>query len=532
MPVDQNPPAPRYRTHNYRGNARALGKQDHPEGSSNYTMLQGFEWFTPGGGKYYNWLKDKAEELADFGITAIWLPPPTKASSQDGNGYDIYDLWDLGEFDAKGGVATKWGTKDELIALIKKLKEHGIVVYIDSVLNHKAGSDEKEAFHATEVADEDRNKEVSDCYEIEGWTKFTFPGRRGTKRGKELSDMEWHHIHFTGVDWDARNEKKAIFKIQGEGKTWAKAVDKEKGSFDYLMFADIDHSHPEARKECINWGEWVLRETGAAGFRFDAIKHVDEGFVADFVREVRERVDNPDLFCVGEFWKDSLPQLEGYLDRFPEQFSVFDTPLHYNFKEAADAGENYDLRKIWDGTLVQSRPIDAVTIVENHDTQPTQALESPIATWFKPLAYSLILLRGEGYPNVFGGDLWGMKSDPPVEAVNQLGDLVRARRWFAYGPTRDYWDHPLTVGWVREGDADHDGCATVICIGTEDGEKRMQLPGGDKHKGEKWTDVLGWYQGEVEIEEDGWATFKCPAKSVSIWTKSDARGREAFGKKN
>lgn len=26
----------------------------------------------------------------------------------------------------------------------------------------------------------------------------------------------------------------------------------------------------------------------------------------------------------------------------------------------------------------------------------------------------------------------------------------------------------------------------------------------------------------------GWATFKAPSKSVSIWTKKDARGRETF----
>lgn len=31
-----------------------------------------------------------------------------------------------------------------------------------------------------------------------------------------------------------------------------------------------------------------------------------------------------------------------------------------NFKEAGDAKENYDLRKIFDGSLVQARPIDAV----------------------------------------------------------------------------------------------------------------------------------------------------------------------------
>ncbi len=49
------------------------------------------------------------------------------------------------------------------------------------------------------------------------------------------------------------------------------------------------------------------------------------------------------------------------------QFSVFDAPLHYNFKEAGDRGSEFDLRAIWDGTVVQKRPIDAVTLVENHE---------------------------------------------------------------------------------------------------------------------------------------------------------------------
>lgn len=30
----------------------------------------------------------------------------------------------------------------------------------------------------------------------------------------------------------------------------------------------------------------------------------------------------------------------------------------------------------------------------------------------------------------------------------------------------------------------------------------MQVQGNNEHKGEKWIDVLGWTQGEVEIEED------------------------------
>lgn len=49
------------------------------------------------------------------------------------------------------------------------------------------------------------------------------------------------------------------------------------------------------------------------------------------------------------------------------QFSVFDAPLHYKFKEAADRGAEFDMRSIWDGTVVQKRPIDAVTLVDNHE---------------------------------------------------------------------------------------------------------------------------------------------------------------------
>lgn len=87
---------------------------------------------------------------------------PSKASSQNGNGYDIYDLYDLGEFDQKGGKATKWGTKEEYLQCIKVAKENGVVVYVDAVLNHKAGADDKEKFLVTEVKEDDRTEEVSD----------------------------------------------------------------------------------------------------------------------------------------------------------------------------------------------------------------------------------------------------------------------------------------------------------------------------------------------------------------------------------
>lgn len=206
--------------------------------------------------------------------------------------YEPWLTFDLqGEFDQKGGKRTKWGTKEEYLACIQECKKHGVVVYAgefdrphhlasaltlslsDAVLNHKAGADFAEKFHAIEVDNEDRNKEVSGLYEIEGWTGFNFPGRKGEDGKLKYSEQEYHHYHFTGVDFDNKTGKNAIFKIQGENKDWADDVDGEKGSFDYLMFADLDHSHPDVAKDTINWGEWIVKEADLAGFRFDAIKH-------------------------------------------------------------------------------------------------------------------------------------------------------------------------------------------------------------------------------------------------------------------
>src|SRR5580765_9676 len=87
--------------------------------------------------------------------------------------------------------------------------------------------------------------------------------------------------------------------------------------------------------------------------------------------------------------------------------SLFDVPLHMNFHYASKAGGFYDMRTILDGTLMQQQPTKAVTFIDNHDSQPLQALESYVEPWFKPLAYAIILLRAEGYPCVFLADYDG-----------------------------------------------------------------------------------------------------------------------------
>ena len=105
----------------------------------------------------------------------------------------------------------------------------------------------------------------------------------------------------------------------------------------------------------------------------------------------------------------------------------------------------------------------------NHDTQPYQALEAPIEPFFKPLAYALILLRFDGYPCIFYGDLYGMD------------------------PNGDKQTFPPS-------------CGGALANLTE--------------------------PSEVEIDHEGFGVFICPGTSVSVWVNKDADGRDRFGKFN
>jgi maltooligosyltrehalose synthase len=60
-------------------------------------------------------------------------------------------LYDLGDFDPKGSIATKFGTKNYLLNLSKKSKSLGFDLLFDAVPNHKAGADHTEKCKAIGV---------------------------------------------------------------------------------------------------------------------------------------------------------------------------------------------------------------------------------------------------------------------------------------------------------------------------------------------------------------------------------------------
>ena len=392
-------------------------------------------------------------------------------------------------------------------------------------MNHKAGGDEKEKFHAVKVNPENRQENISEPFEIESYTKFTFPNRE-----KKFSDFEWNFTCFSGVDY-AEGQEEGIYQIIHDfGDGWEEMIDTEKGNYDYLMYNDIDHRNPFVREELDKWGKWYHEQIYFDGVRLDAVKHQSPVFYKEWLHKLRENTDK-NIFAVGEYWAPGeVNLLQDYIDATEGCMSLFDSSLQQNFHIASKEGADYDLRKIFDETLTLMNPAFSVTVVDNHDTQPLQALEAPVEKWFKPLAYALILLRENGYPCVFYPDLFGAHytdkdkegNDQEIflDKVEKIEELLKARQQFAYGAQKDYFEDANCLAWTREGDGEHAGCAVVLS-NKDAYEKPMEM--GEKYSGKQFYDFMGWFSEKVTIDENGWGIFPVPAGNVSVWVPKPDR---------
>jgi alpha-amylase len=481
----------------------------------NGTMMQYFHWYIPADGTLWEQLKDKASELARAGFTAMWLPPAYKGQSGGYDvGYGVYDLFDLGEFDQKGSVRTKYGTRDQYLNAIKAVKNAGMQVYADVVLNHKDGGDETERVRAIPYARDNREHPLGGSQEIEVYTRFNFPGR-----GDKYSSMKWNSWQFDSVNHNmlAQDKGDGIVYLF-EGRSFEQFVDLEKGNYDFLLGCDLDMNNLQVQGELKYWGEWFLDTTDVDGFRLDAVKHIPAWFFVQWLKHVRGYAQR-DLFVVGEYWSDNIGSLNWYLGATEGQMSLVDVSLHYNFHRASKSGGHYDMRRILDGTLMQQHPTKAVTFVENHDSQPLQALESVVESWFKPLAYAIILLRREGYPCVFYADYFGAHYKDRgyeiwLDSHRWLIDkFLYARKHFAYGPQYDYFDHWNTIGWTRLGDKEHPKAMAVLISDGPSGNKWMEV--GKRNA--TFYDLTEHVKEPVRTNGDGWGEFRCNGGSVSVW---------------
>ncbi|MDO5291762.1 MAG: alpha-amylase [bacterium] len=487
--------------------------------SINGILMQYFEWDLPADGSLWTQVKEKAGALAEAGITALWLPPAYKGyDGTNDSGYAVYDIYDLGEFPQKsqtGEVRTKYGTKEQYIEAIEACHKAGIQVYADVVLNHMTGAEMTETVDTIVWRRNSRSESwycTNEHETIEAWTKFLFE-----KRGGKYSSFQWNKDCFDGADTNgmlpADPNKVYLFA----GKEWDPDT-----NFDFLNCSDLDVQNPEVIKELKSWGEWYLNTTNVDGVRLDALKHIGPKFYNEWLDFMGSKKQ---IFAVGEYYDLDNRELQNYLGHITTDkvtMHLFDFPLHERFYLASDQ-MNYPLKNLLHDTLVSSCPLNAVTFVDNHDTQNrlvqdpgTQARE--VKEWFRPHAYAFILLREAGYPCVF------YKDYPDTETkegslVAVITALMKIRRTLAYGSQHDYVSDLNEIGWTRESVDGRSGVAVVL---SKDGSNPITMyVGGSEHQ-TAYIDVMHTITDPVIIGEDGRASFPVIQGKLSVWIRQDA----------
>jgi alpha-amylase len=479
-------------------------------------MMQYFHWYDRPEDQIWQKVKDQASALAQAGFSALWLPPPYKGTSVNDVGYGVYDLYDLGEFDQKGTVRTKYGSKAEYLEAIAEAHRHRIQVYADIVFNHRHGADAWEELEASKILAADRTQVLGQEV-IEAATVFQFPGR-----GDRYSPMKWNWTHFDAVDFNNKRPEdgnKYIYLLKD--KKFDPEVDNEFGNYDYLMGTDLDLENEQVREELKSWGSWFLKETNVDGFRFDALKHIRHSFLNEWLEHISHRSKGQEYFACGEYWDSESEQLTNFIKNTNGRIHLFDVPLHLRFHQASVSSGQFDMSKLLEGTLVAAQPNLAVTFVDNHDTQPLQALASFVEAWFKPLAYAVILLREQGYPCVFYLDYYGGSYKDGDSEINLLAQkqvldiLLAARTKYARGRQYDYFDHWDVVGWTRTGDKQGDKAMAVIMSDGADGNKWMNV----ERKHAQFRDLTADITEAITTNEDGFGNFPVKGRSLSVWVE-------------
>ncbi|UII26040.1 alpha-amylase [Fulvivirga maritima] len=290
-------------------------------------LMQAFYWDVPAGGVWYDSIKAKIPSWDAAGISAIWLPPVSKAQNGPYSmGYDPADYFDFGDYNQHGSVQTRFGNKAELVSLINTAHSYNIDVYADIVLNHNSGG-------------------ALESNPYTGTNTYTDFNPASGKFYRSASDF--HPNSYASND-------EGIFG----------------------GFPDLSHSAPYVQDWLWNRadgvGKYYRDSLGFDGWRFDYVKGFG-GWV------VKEWMDNVGGFAVGEYWDGNAQLLQDWVNATNRTSSAFDFACYYKMDEAFDGN---DLTKLQDDMFWKRDAYKAVTFVTNHDTD---------IIWDKMHAYAYIM---------------------------------------------------------------------------------------------------------------------------------------------
>jgi alpha-amylase len=310
---------------------------------------------TPAAPWWYDWIAMNAAALRRAGFTAILYPPVCKTQSghfNTGDGYGVYDQYDLGSKNQMGAVETRFGNREQLQRSIAVAHACGLDVYVDMVLHQLIG------------------------------------GSNGVYR----------YLGANGAPEVGRFPKDpGCFR----GAPPRRPEDPVPAPRDDIAFGDelvyINCRPPGYTiNGMIDFGDWLTRSLDCQGYRADDVK----GLAVDFVKEWMNAKAMTGKFCVGEYFDANPQTLSGWVHGpIGGRSAVFDFTTHFGLQRMCDDA-GFDMRQLDGLGYTALDPLRSVTFVENPDTDltPGENISSN-----KLLAYAFILTI-EGYPFVYHKD--------------------------------------------------------------------------------------------------------------------------------
>ena len=299
-------------------------------------VFQGFWW------DYYNanfknkwadYLTELTPRLKAAGIDAVWIPSVMKAGSTGSVGYNPFDHYDLGDKYQKGGgdslnVRTRMGNKDELLRMVAVMHANGMEVIQDVVLNHineagtnigVGGRDPQSPFsianangyknfryvsYSTPLVDESQN---------DYWTRNgRWPKNYTNFYPNSSNNCTTGEICTPYFGPDVSYESTAIGRSSNIPTTGTATLGAIKRAF-------INPTQPSdyMRTQSRAWLQWLKKQTGVDGWRWDAVKHFPIYIQEDLIYNTKYNLPafargGESMFCIGE-WIGGKADLDNYV---------------------------------------------------------------------------------------------------------------------------------------------------------------------------------------------------------------------------
>jgi hypothetical protein len=358
------------------------------------------------------WWDHMAAQAKDFslaGFTAVWLPPMLKTAAgaaPNADGYGPFDDYDIGSKKQKGTIPTRFGTREQLQRCAAILRANGIDIYLDMVEHHRSGD----------------SGEPSEAF------IFRYLGSNGTPNIGRFRKEPKNFLPQVPRDPDLGGSPKDD-KPFGRELAPIHAIPK-----DYVFNGLIDAS------------DWLTRALDAQGYRLDDVK----GLSTDFLLPYLNSKSMAGKFAVGEFF-DGNPLLLNQWVFNPQGMngrpSAFDFPLKFMLNGLCNNPGRFNMALMDHSGFAGISPLNAVTFVENHDTD-TAPNNSQNITTNKLMGYAYIL-TSEGYPAVYYRDYstdagcFGLKP--------KIDNLIWIHEVLASGTTQQRWKDFSVFAYERDG---------------------------------------------------------------------------------